>query len=291
MRSNYNLLLLLFAAGASPAAAHPGAHEAAAALEERFARSPCDAGAFLERGERYRADGDWAAAAADYDRAEGCDPSLAVVERARGQLALERGAPADALLALDRYLARAPSDALAHRLRAEALTALNRPLEAAESWRRALAIAPPGQPASWLGLARALADAGDRRGAVQALDDGMDCLGPVTVLTREAAAVERRAGRVDAALLRVLRAAEGAPRPEPWLVLSGEIQECSGRVEEAHAAYAKALKALSKRPRGHTPAMLSLQEDLLSALHRTDPTLSDHSNESALQCPEPSQPR
>src|SRR5215211_6173118 len=84
--------------------AHEGLHEQIAAITAKIKRDPKNASLYLQRGELHRFHRDWARAAADYDRAERLQPSLKIVELARGKMFFDSGKLQRAKLTLDRFL-------------------------------------------------------------------------------------------------------------------------------------------------------------------------------------------
>ena len=88
--------------------AHEGLDlQIARATREIEARPGC-AELHLQRGELHRLHEDWAAAKADFDRAEKLDPKMTGVDLARGRLWLAAGDPKEAGKCLDRFLSRSP---------------------------------------------------------------------------------------------------------------------------------------------------------------------------------------
>jgi len=117
-----------------------------AELDARIAAAPRDAELVARRAELHRIHGDWAAAAADYDRAESIDPALSVVHLGRGHLRLDEGRQSEAARELDLYLAKNPRDARALALRARAASEGRDPRVAAAFWDAALAAASEDEP-------------------------------------------------------------------------------------------------------------------------------------------------
>ncbi len=207
----------LLVLGASAAFAHPPLEERLELVEREITRSPRDAGLVLERAELRREQGDTEAALADYARAEALDPGLAEVDLGRARLFLALGRPAEAEARLDRYLGRRQDDPEGYLLRARAQSRLHRTREAARDYDRALRKAPAPAPDLYLERARMLEQAGETRAAVRGLEAGMERLGALTVLEREAARLAARAGgrRRPPRLGRHSGAPELAPVPAP----------------------------------------------------------------------------
>jgi len=267
------LALVITAIAPGGARAHGDLHGQIADLDARLAAAPDQAALYVRRGDLHRAHRDWRAALADYDRAGDLDPRLAGPDLGRAAVWLETDAPAAALAAADRVLARAPEHSEGRRLRARSLLALLRPAEAAEEWGRLIAETAKPRPEHYAERARALAAAGDAHlaEAVATLDEGIRRLGPLVTLDLLAIELELRLGRSDAALSRVERQSEATPRKEGWLLRRGEILEQAGRPAEARQAFAGSLAALAALPPGRrqTRAIEELRQRSEAALART----------------------
>src|SRR6266487_4988503 len=94
-----------------PAAAHSPLPEEIEDLSAILAHGPARALDYLRRGELYRLERNWAAACADYDRAERLDPALPTLGTCRAALALDMGDAGRAKQLLDAHLRHAPGDA------------------------------------------------------------------------------------------------------------------------------------------------------------------------------------
>ncbi len=78
------------------------------AITAKIKRDPKNASLYLQRGELYRLHRNWTRAAADYDRASRLQPTLTIVDLARGQMLFESGRFQRAKLVLDRFLRQQP---------------------------------------------------------------------------------------------------------------------------------------------------------------------------------------
>ncbi len=259
------------------ARAHAGIAEEMREVNARLATRPGDAALVLRRGELHRILGDYPAARADYERARRLDPDLAAVDLCLGTMLLDAGRPAEALRALDRFLAREPAHAGGFAARGRARLALGDPAAAAQDFTRAInhsrSDAPP-RPDLYLDRARSLASLGGARvdEAIRGLDEGIARLGDPVSLELRAIDLEIRRHRVDAALARVDRIAARSPRQEAWLARRGGILDRAGRKVEARAAYARALDAISALPpaRRRTRASVRLEAEIAASLARLE---------------------
>jgi len=243
--------LVLWVALAGLAMAHGDLHERIEEVTARIARSPDQAALYLERATLHAAHEEWAEAAADYDRAEARHAPPIPVWLGRGKLQLATGHPAEACATLDRLLAREPGhvDALVTRARAKA--ALKDARGAAADFTAAIAASARPEPEYFLERASVLAATTPPQWdeAIRGLEDGLRQLGPdVATLQLAALDLEIKAGRLEAALVRIEAAATGTRRPEAWLVRRAEVLAMAGRHHEAAASCHAALAAIARLP-------------------------------------------
>ena len=232
--------------------AHEGLHEQIAAITAKIKRDPKNASLYLKRGELHRLHHDWSMAAADYDRAAGLQPSLQIVDLARGKMLFDSGRPQRAKFTLDRFLSHQPGHYEGLLTRARVLAKLGARGEAVRDFTQALSVSP--EPELELYLERARVLAGDERQiteALRGLDEGIARLGPVVTLQLAAIDLELHRKNYDAALTRLDQITAQSERKEAWLVRRGEILKLAGRDDEARAAFNAALVAIESLPAGH----------------------------------------
>jgi tetratricopeptide (TPR) repeat protein len=263
-------IVALALAVATTAPAHGPLQEQIDVMTAQIAQDPSAARLYLRRGELHRLHEDWGAALADYERAAALAPSDDTVDFLRGRALLEAGKPAPARVALDRYLARHPDHAEALITRARTLGALGQFRAAAVDYTHAIERLPRPDPDHYLERARTELAAREIKRALAGLDAGIARLGPVPALQMFAIELELKQGRVDAALVRLDKAAAQSPRKETWLARRGEILMHAGRRNEARSAYAAALAAIEALPASarQTKAIVDLEGRVRSALAR-----------------------
>lgn len=172
-----------------------------------------------------------ARAHADLDRAVALGLEPAIAHRDRGLVWLEerRLVEADAELRAARDLA--PRDLPTLLAHARVLAALGRFGAAASAYARVVDLAPRADPDVRLERIRAIAASG-RPGAldeaIREADAATAALGPIPALEQAALALERRAGRTDAALARLDRMLRGPARSESLLQQRAEIARLAG---------------------------------------------------------------
>ena len=223
--------------------AHDSTRDEIETLSTRIRGGEATASDLLRRGELHRLNGEWAAAAADYDRAALLDPASPRVPLCRAALFLAVGSADAAKRTLDRVLGRAPDDADALQLRAQALIALGRPLQAARDLDRMLAHIKRATPDHYLERARTLVRCGERYigRALEGVDEGIQRLGTIVSLELFAIDLELRRRHFDAALARLDRLAPQLGQAGILLERRGELLAAAGRSDEARAAFAAAL--------------------------------------------------
>lgn len=232
--------------------AHEGLHEQIVAITAKIKRDPKNASLYLQRGDLHRLHRNWARAAADYDRAERFQPSLKIVDLARGKLFFESGRFQRAKVTLDRFLSQQPDHYEGLITRARVLGKLGLRTGAAKDFTRALNVSPVPEPELYLERAGVLAGDDQRISeALSGLDEGITRLGPLVTLQLAAIDLELRRKDYDSALARLDRIAAQSPRKETWLVRRGEILKLAGRDEEARTAFNAALVAIESLPDTH----------------------------------------
>lgn len=235
-------------------------------VSSQIEKQPRNAELYMRRAELHRAHYDWDLAQADFDYAYALDPKIPAIDLARARMFLEANWPLSCKTAVERFLAKDPSNWEGRMIRARALAKLNRGLEAAEDYTKAIAKAPDGRPELFLERAQALASAGKEHvdEAIKGLDEGMQSMGPLVTLQLYAMDLETENARYDAALKRIDSVMAKAPRKETWLERRGNILRQAGRPEEAKKAYQAALDAMKTLPPGrrNVPAMVELEKRL-----------------------------
>jgi len=230
------------------AIAHGPIHERIAFVSARIERDPSNAQLYVERGELEREHHDFKAALADFDRAAALDPHLTTLDLNRARAWFDAGDWRRARDALDRFLGDHPNHAAGRAMRARVRFKLGDIAPASEDYTHAIALRP--DPDYYLERAHAQAAAGPASvgRALRGLDEGVAALGPVMSLQLAAIDLELGSKRYDAALARLDRILERAPRKEEWLARRGDILRAAGRRDEARATYQAALGAIAMLP-------------------------------------------
>lgn len=227
--------------------AHGDLHQQITQISKQIERRP-DAALHLKRGELEREHREFDKALEDYRKAAELDPTLDIIHFCRGKALAESGKSEAARDAFDLFITRVPSHGSAHLARARVLMQLKLPEAAAQDYERAISLSPEPGPEPFLELSQARQMAGDTDGAIRALDAGKTKLGAIPTLESAAITIETDAKRYDAALARIDRLTEAAPRKEAWQVLRGEILAKAGKNDEARKAYQASLISIEALP-------------------------------------------
>lgn len=207
----------------------------------------------IERGWQFLQGGDLRNAEREFAEVLKRDPALASGEAAMGYLGLARGDAAAALPRFERAIGADARYVPALVGRGQALMALEREGEALSSYEAALAVDPSltdlqarvdvlrfRATQDLLARATAAATAGRLDDARAAYEQAIAASPESAFLYRDLAAVERRAGRTEAAVERLRRAVELDPDDARATVALAEILDGQGDVVGALALYEKA---------------------------------------------------
>ena len=215
-------------------------------LDAEIAEHPNDADLWIQRGELYRLNREWALAEVDFRKAVDLTPDNPDLQFHLGRLLFEAGRPERARSALDRFVAARPDYVGGFVIRGRVLGALDERLAAAADYDRVIARLDPPEPEHYLQRARWLVAEGGVHvdAALRGIDEAIARLGPLITLITFAIDVETGRGRYDAALARFASLpAVLAGRPN-WFARRGDVLRAAGRDREASAAYADALAAI-----------------------------------------------
>ena len=230
--------------------AHAALQDRLTALSDQIQTHPHDAHLYLKRGELHRTHQDWAAALADYQRAEQLAPNLLKIAYLRGRMWLEASRPDFARPALDRFLAVHHHHANALLTRSRVLSQLGEYLAAAEDLKTAMAQLTRPTPELYLERARVLVAAGPEYvdETLQTLDLGIARLGNIVTLIRYAVEIETDLGRYTTALARLETLPETIALQPVWLKRKGDLLRMAGQESEAYETYTTAMTALISLP-------------------------------------------
>lgn len=164
----------LFLSGPIPLAiAHTDLELQIAELSRQLADAPDNAALLIKRGDLYRRHEEYGAAAQDFAAARKANPDDPRIDFHEGRLALETGDAQRARELLNQYLALAPGNGAAWVLLGQAELNLKQPLDAAQSFSRAIDLS--ARPSPQLFRLQVLALVAERRleTAREAVDEAL----------------------------------------------------------------------------------------------------------------------
>jgi tetratricopeptide (TPR) repeat protein len=259
-------LLLRFQAGL--VFGHGSFHERIDYLTKALEERPSDPVLRLELANLHGLHGDTELALENLDKIDALAPGKFPTDLIRGEAFLVARNFAKAKEVLDRQLVSHPETARAWLLRARAEQELGQQEASLADYREALKWTSSPEPDLVEELANALAAAGKKQEAVQALTAGVERLGKIPSLVLRAVDLEIETKNFDAALCRLEQARQEAPRPEPWMARRAEVLARAGRIEESRSAWKELLAHLGSLPdhERSSRAMTQLTEKARDAL-------------------------
>ncbi len=194
----------------------------------------------------------WVEAMSDFNKAAALDPQYVDINLDRARLSYEAG---DYLLALDYidlYLLRIRKSTEAMIIKARTYRALSQYKNSAASYQQALAdisdIDGSPYPEWYIEYSDTLMMDGDREKALQALLQGINELGAITVFQIKAIELEVGSELYDSALNRIEQLLNQSQRKDIWLTRRADVLYKAGRHDEAMQTYQQAYSALQELP-------------------------------------------
>lgn len=259
-----------------PVMAHGTFDARLAVLNEKLSRQPEDATLHFNLAELYCEHEEPLKALTELEQVKALAPGKLPVDYLTGMCLRQAGQPAEALVALNRFVTVNPDNSLARLQRARVHAALGNISDGLDDYRAALRLSLRVEPDLVQETADALAASGHSDEAVQVLDAGLVTLGPIPSLTLRALELETATGRFDAALIRVDILQKAAPRPEPWMAKRAAVLAQAGRNAEARVVWTALIAHLAALPnleRG-SHSMSVLAEQAQRALAASDEPLA-----------------
>jgi tetratricopeptide (TPR) repeat protein len=226
---------------------------------------------YLERAQLYRMDQNWAAAEADYTRAEKLAPNLISVQVCHAGMLADSGQLEPASKMFTAVLERASQNGDALVGRARVRLKLGQRQAAMADFKRGLELLAEPAAEDFVDLAAELTIEGKPTDALQTLDTGIKRLGPIPALQTPAIDLELSRKNYEGALARIETIVPQLLRKEIWLARRADVLLADGRNAEARQSYRDALVAIASLPSRvqQSPPMLSLKsrvEESLSAM-------------------------
>jgi predicted Zn-dependent protease len=244
MRRSILLALSVAWLQVGPALAHPTEAHRIETLTEAIRAHPDEQDLYIRRGRSYANDGRLDLALTDLRKAESLgDPALAAYDL--GIVLYRKGSLVEARQAFTLCLERFPNHAPALEYRARVARDAGDPAAALADFDAYFALQERPNPGDYVSAARLLeeGEAGSDA-ALRMLDRGMERLGVIAQLQRPAIDLERRRGRVDSAIDRLMTLEPALGRSPDWKVDMAELLLASGRRDEALTRIGEASRQL-----------------------------------------------
>ncbi|MCG6938244.1 MAG: tetratricopeptide repeat protein [Gammaproteobacteria bacterium] len=204
---------------------------------------------YAKRARIYQDNQHWQEAMSDFNKAAELDPDNVDYDLDRASLCYDAGEYQRSLDFVDLYLLRREGTAEALLIKAQSYLALEDYQRAAKSYESALSDAA-GQfsPEYYVEFADTLTKTGDKRKALQVLQQGINQIGAISVFQVKAAELEVDLKLYDSALKRIDQILGQSQRKDIWLSRRADILASAGRDKEAQQVYQQAYSALQQLP-------------------------------------------
>lgn len=256
------------------AGAHAGHDVQLKRLDEAIAQQPRSQALYIERAALHTQAHRFTEAEADFTRAEALGAAVATTYH-RALLHEARGDYTAARTALDEYIQQYPRSHYAFEARARVAQALGDNRAAVSDLRKNLALIAQPNPGNYIAAAKLLAGLGDTGAALTLLDEGLERLGVVPSLQREAIALEQSNRNVRGAIARLETLREPLHESAQWKLEMATLLSTAGERDMAAATIDGLTRDLEhRRP---TPARLRL----LQKAHTLRATLEEQSSDAA----------
>lgn len=221
-------------------------------ISAQIAETGDSAQLYVKRARVFQDNQHWQEALSDFNKAAQLDPGYVEFDLDRAHLSYDAGEYLSALDFVNLYLLRHQSTTEALLLQARIYLALAQHQKAVESYELALSdlSATDGRPSPewYVEFADTLIVTGNKRKALQVLQQGINQLGAINVFQVKAAELEVDLGLFKSALKRIDQLLGQSQRKDIWLSRRADILFKAGRKAEAQQAYQEASAALQRLP-------------------------------------------
>ncbi|MFK7975252.1 MAG: tetratricopeptide repeat protein [Halioglobus sp.] len=253
-------LMLTFCSGAL---AHAGHDAQLQRINDAIAQAPSSQSHYIERAALHTEAHRFTEAAADFKRADTLGASVAA-DYHRALLYEARKEYEAARASLSRYLKHFPNAPQAYAARARIAQLLGDKVAAIEDLRSNLRLMPQPNPGDFITAAKLINEQGSPGDALTLLDQGLEQLGVIPSIQREAIAIERQRQNIPAAIARLETLRVPLRESARWKLQMAELLSSHGDNESASALLESLTSDLQKkRP---TPANQRLLQEARSLL-------------------------
>lgn len=233
---------------AAPCEAHPDLIEQIASIGQRMGDESPSPALYLERADLYRRHGEFDAALADISAAERLQTNATPLTLDCARVLSDAGRAAEALSAIQKFLASEPQHGEALIIRARSFARLGKASESVADYNAGIAKCIAPGPDLFLERAKQQAVLGKLDDAVRGLDEANPNAPSFSTLQLAAIDYDRQRGAFDSALTRVDGFVARYPVKEPWLTLRAEVLEQAGRLKEAESTFQTVIAGIERYP-------------------------------------------
>lgn len=253
--------------------AHGMVHEQIDRLSSQLQKSPDDVKLLLKRGRLYIEEKHFHAANADFIHVLKLDPDKRTAHYYLADIALKTGKHTEAIQQITFFINRLNGEAgalsRAYRLLGGAYEAQQKLELAANAYHQCIQQSTQPRPVFFLDLARVYQQNQQTAKALNAIELGIQALGPLLVLQQKALDIEYASSSYDDALKRVNRLIDKGQNLIAFYEYKARILEKTHKSIDAKHAYKMALLEYEKLPpaRSNTKAMQILHKKLIAHIN------------------------
>tara|TARA_R100000005_G_scaffold18672_2_gene7869 strand:+ start:13591 stop:14403 length:813 start_codon:yes stop_codon:yes gene_type:complete len=250
------LLLCLAPTGAAPVLAHPGHEDQLKVIEQALAKAPGNQALYLQRGKVYGEIGHFDEAEADFARARELGPAQ-YADLPESIMLYGKGDLERAMALADRHIAAFPDDPEGFRHRALIARDAGDHERALADLQTHFRLQARPSPGLFVSAANMLVASGRPDDALAVLDQGLEQLGLVPQLQRQALKLELASGRLPAAIARQESLRTVLRDSARWKLDLADLLLQADRQAEARTLLAEASEQLAGQR--ETPARRALE--------------------------------
>ena len=251
------LFLCLSPVAATPSLAHPGHEDQLKAIDQALAKAPDNQALYLQRGSVYGEIGHFTEAENDFARARELGPAERV-DLAESIMLYGKGDLAAAMALANRHVQTFPNDPEGFRHRAFIARDAGDHARALADLQTYFRLQARPSPGLFVSAANMLVASGRPEDALAVLDQGLEQLGMVPQLQRQAISLEVAAGRLPAAIARQEAMRTALRDSARWKLDTVDLLQQAGRKADASRLLQQAQAQLAAQR--DTPARRALED-------------------------------
>jgi tetratricopeptide (TPR) repeat protein len=255
---------------ALPAQAHEPGLEKIKSITAQLAKHGDSPQLYIQRARLFQDEQHWSKAMSDFNKAAELEPGNANINLDRARLTYEAKEYMRALDFIDLYLLQHESSTESLLIKARSFRELQQYKQAIKFFELALSNLPDTDdsplPEWYVELASLYKITGDKNKALQAYQQGIDRLGPLSVFQVKAIELEVDLELYGSALNRIDQILSQSQRKDIWLARRADIMAQAGLQQDAQQSYQQAYAALQQLPQRlrNLPVTRKLEKKLQS---------------------------